>query len=200
MIQENAYLLKQNLHISAFIIYNKNFGKHTYDGDTQVGFDDIYDVASLTKILATLPLLMELEEQGVINLDTQLSQILPSYKNSNKAKITLKAMLSHYAKLKPWEPFYEHTLDSTTKRPSEKYYRTERSEKFNIEVAQNLYLRSDYQDSIQEIIKNSKLLTKTQYKYSDFPYYILKKYIEKYYDKPLDVLVEDHFYKPWLLV
>lgn len=177
------------------VIYNKNFGKHTYSGTQTVTFDDIYDVASLTKILATLPLLMELEEQGEVTLDTKLSQILPSYKNSNKANITLKAMLSHYARLKPWEAFYARTLDSTTKRPSEKYYRTERSEKFNIEVAKNLYLRSDYQDSIQKTIKDSELLSKLQYRYSDFPYYILKKYIENYYDRTLDFLVQEHFYK-----
>ncbi|MCP4054909.1 MAG: serine hydrolase, partial [Mesoflavibacter sp.] len=48
------------------VIYNKNFGKHTYEGDEQVKFNDIYDVASLTKIVATLPLLMELEEKGVV--------------------------------------------------------------------------------------------------------------------------------------
>ena len=177
------------------VFYSKNFGKPTYEGKELVTDDAIYDVASLTKILATLPLLMELEEKGVVSLDTKLSQMLPSYKKSNKANITLKSMLSHYARLKPWEPFYLHTLDGDTKLPSEKYYRKERSQKFNIEVANNLYLRSDYQDSIQKIIKDSKLLDKLAYKYSDLPYYILKKYIENYYDQTLDVLAEDHFYK-----
>src|SRR5690606_38117544 len=77
------------------VIYNKNFGKHTYDGKEKVEFDDIYDLASLTKILATLPLVMELEEQGQITLDTKLSEILPEYKNSNKKDVTIKSMLSH---------------------------------------------------------------------------------------------------------
>lgn len=177
------------------VIYNKNFGKHTYEGKESVEFDDIYDVASLTKILATLPLLMELEEKGEVTLDTKLSQILPSYKNSNKANITLKAMLSHYARLKPWEAFYARTLDPVTKRPSDTYYRKERSEKFNIEVDNELFLRSDYPDSIQKFIKDSDLLSTTKYRYSDFPYFILKKYIENYYDRTLDFLVDDHLYK-----
>ena len=177
------------------VIYNKNFGKHTYQGNEQVVFDDIYDVASLTKILATLPLLMELVEEGIVSLDTKLSQILPEYKGSNKENITLKSMLSHYARLRPWEPFYYHTLDTVTKHPSKKYYRNKQSAKFNIEVAKNLFLRTDYQDSIPEIIKNSELLDKLRYRYSDFPYYILKKFIEKHYDKPLDELVQDHFYQ-----
>ena len=177
------------------VIYNKNFGKHTYKGKEEVAFDDIYDVASLTKILATLPLLMELVEQGIVSLDDKLSKILPEYKNSNKANITIKSMLSHYARLRPWEPFYYKTLDSITKRPSEKYYRTERSDKFNVEVSKNLFLRSDYLDSIPKIIKDSELLDKLRYRYSDFPYYILKKFMEKHYDKTLDDIVQDHFYE-----
>ncbi len=178
------------------VIYNKNFGKHTYKGKEKVDFDDIYDVASLTKILATLPLLMELEEQGIVSLDDKLSKILPEYKNSNKKDITIKSMLSHYARLRPWEPFYYHTLDSVTKRPSNKYYRRTRSEKFNIEVSKNLFLRTDYKDSIPKIIKDSELLDRLRYRYSDFPYYILKKFIEEHYDKTLDEIVQDHIYQP----
>ncbi len=177
------------------VIYNKNFGKHTYGGKNNVSSDDIYDVASLTKILATLPLVMELEEQKIISLNTKLSTVLPEYKGSNKEDITIKKMLSHYAKLRPWEPFYYHTIDTITKKPSKKYYRSSKSDRFNIEVTKNMYLRSDYQDSIQKIIKDSELLDRLKYRYSDFPYYILKKFIESHYDKRLDQLVQDHFYQ-----
>lgn len=177
------------------VIYNKNFGKHTYNGKQQVRFSDMYDVASLTKILATLPLLMELEEQGIISLDSKLSQLLPEYNGSNKKDVTIKRMLSHYAKLRPWIPFYISTLDSITKKPNAKYYRRKSSTNFNIEVAKNLFLKSDYQDSIQKIIKESEMLNRLKYRYSDLPYYILKKFIENHYDQPLDKLVQQHFYK-----
>ena len=178
------------------VIYNKNFGTHVYGADSNpVVFDDIYDVASLTKILATLPLLMELEEKKVITLDTKLSTILPEYLNSNKKNITLKKMLSHNARLKPWIPFYYATLDSVTKHPASKYYQKEFSKKFSVKVANELYMREDYQDTIQKIIRETDLLKKERYRYSDLPYYILKKYIETYYDKGLDVLVQEHFYE-----
>ncbi len=177
------------------VIYNKNFGKHTYKGSEKVKFNDIYDVASLTKILATLPLLMELEEKRAFSLNTTLSQILPEYKGSNKEDVTIKRMLSHYAQFKPWIPFYYATLDSVTKQPLKKYYRKTPSKGFKIKVANNLYLRNDYKDSIQGIIKDSEMLSRLRYRYSDLPYYILKKYIETYYDKPLDELVQQHFYQ-----
>lgn len=178
------------------VIYNKNFGKHTYDKNSEnVKYNDIYDIASLTKIVATLPLLMELEEKGIVSLNTKLSTILPEYKESNKKDITIKKMLSHYAQLKPWIPFYYATLDSVTKKPSPEYYSKTKSKKFNVKVANNLYMRSDYQDSIPKLIKDTDLLRRLRYRYSDLPYYILKRYIEKHYDKPLNELVQDHFYK-----
>lgn len=178
------------------VIYNKNFGYHTYSKTNKVDFDDVYDVASLTKILATLPVLMELEEKGSISLDDKLKTLIPNYRGSNKENVTIKKMLSHYAQLKPWIPFYYATLDSVTKKPDAKYYRRKRNKSFNVEVTNTLFLRSDYQDSIQEIIKESELLSRLRYRYSDLPYYILKNYLEGFYDKPLSEITEDRFYKP----
>jgi len=178
------------------VVYNKNFGKHTYRGQDNVKFEDMYDVASLTKILATLPLLMELVEKNVVTLDTKLSKILPEFKNSNKKNITIKEMLSHYARLRPWIPFYIETLDSTTKKPDPKYYRRIPSLRYNIKVANDMYLRKDYPDSMMSILKETKLLSSKRYRYSDLPYYILKRFIEKHYNKPLDELVQEHFYQP----
>ncbi len=177
------------------VVYNKNFGYHTYEKKNKVDFDDVYDVASLTKILATLPVLMELEEKGVVSLDTELGEILPDFKSTNKKGISIKGMLSHYARLKPWIPFYVATMDSLTQQPDPKYYSLKKTGDFNVEVTNTLFMRSDYQDSIQKIIEESDLLSRLQYRYSDLPYYILKKYLEEYYSKPLSDIVQDHFYK-----
>ena len=178
------------------VIYDKTFGYHTYDKKVKVEEDHLYDVASLTKIVSTLPLLMELEEQNVVTLNSKLGQILPFYKNSNKSDITLKQMLSHYARLKPWVPFYAKTLDSITKKPDDKYYSSTPNHKFDVEVSNNLFMRHDYTDSINLIIKNSDLLNRLRYRYSDLPYYILKQFIESHYDQPLNSLAQQHLYQP----
>uniref|UniRef100_UPI00404B7661 glycoside hydrolase family 3 N-terminal domain-containing protein n=2 Tax=Gelidibacter sp. TaxID=2018083 RepID=UPI00404B7661 len=176
------------------VVYNKTFGKHTYDGKEIVKPDDLYDVASLTKILATLPLVMELEEDGILSLDSKLGQLLPDYKTSNKKDITVKQILSHTGRLKAWIPFYTATLDSA-KKPSAEFYRRKPSPRFSIKVAEDIYLRHDYPDTIQKIIRESDLLKSANYKYSDLAYFILKKFIETHYDKGLDALVQDHFYE-----
>ena len=177
------------------VIYENYFGYHTYKNTNKVKFDDLYDVASLTKILATLPLLMELVDAGVIGLQSTLGELLPAYQNTNKESITVQEMLSHFAQLKPWIPFYISTLDSITQKPNAKFYRKNKSNKFSIKVNERMYLRTDFRDSIQNRIIDSDLLEEKKYRYSDLPYYILKSILENHYDQSLDALVQQHFYK-----
>jgi beta-glucosidase-like glycosyl hydrolase/CubicO group peptidase (beta-lactamase class C family) len=176
------------------VIYSKSFGNQTDSDSLKVENSNLYDVASMTKILASLPLIMELQEKGTIQLESTLGSLLPKMKKTNKSKITVKEVLSHYGRLQAWIPFYVKTLDST-KHPSEEYYRSEPSRKFNIKVANNLYLRTDYKDSIIDIIAKTDLLDKPQYKYSDLSYFLFKDFIEKLYRKNLNELTQAHFYK-----
>jgi beta-N-acetylhexosaminidase len=109
--------------------------------------------------------------------------------------LTVKEVLSHNARLKAWIPFYVATLDTLTKKPSEEYYKNQKSKKFNIKIADKLYLRSDYKDSINLLVKNAEQRERIGYKYSDLTFFIFKEYIEKYYKKDLNKLTETHFYK-----
>ena len=177
------------------VIYDKSFGYHTYSKQQKVDAEDVYDVASLTKILVTLPLLMELVEHGSVNLDDRLGDLLPKYKKTNKSDITLKEMLSHFARLKPWIPFYKSTLDSVTNQPISKFFSSENSKQYPIQISKNLFLRKDFTDTIHQNIIESELLEEKKYRYSDLPYYFLKDFIESYYDLSLDAIIQQRFYK-----
>ncbi|MBQ4821384.1 serine hydrolase [Aquimarina sp. MMG016] len=177
------------------VIFNKNYGYHTYNKQRKVKGSDIYDLASLTKILATLPLTMELKDDGIISLDSRIGDILPYFKDSNKKDMTIRSMLSHYARLRAWIPFYLKTLDSVTSKPSKVYYRNKMSDEFNIEVTNSLYLRSDMKDSLMLRIKDSELRRRLSYKYSDLPYYFIKAFIEEHYGNTMDALIQQHFYR-----
>ena len=122
-------------------------------------------------MVSTLPEVMQLYDQKKVTLETKLGTMLPIFANSDKKDITFKELLSHYAKLQPWVPFYQATLDAN-KMPSEKYYRKSFSPEFSRQVAENLFLRSDYEDTIIKKIVDSKLLPKKEYKYSDFTFII----------------------------
>ena len=176
------------------VIYQKSFGNQTYDNGKSVQNSDLYDVASLTKMIATLPNVMQLYDKKKVNLETTLQDMLPLFRNSNKQNITFKELLSHYGGMQAWIPFYKATLDST-KIPLEKYYRKTYMEGFTKQVSENLFLRDDYQDSIMKQIIDSPLSLKKEYKYSDFTFIILKSYLEKSTGKTLDVLAGENFYK-----
>ncbi len=177
------------------VVYQKSFGHHTYDNIIPVKNSDIYDVASLTKILSTLPHVMQLYDKGQLKLDAKLGDLLPEFKNTDKKNIILKDMFLHQARFQPWMPFYQETLDST-KHPDSVYYRSYYSPEFPHQVAELLYLRKDYPDTIIKRIAESKLLPKKQYRYSDFTFILLKEYLERINGKPLDVLSDEVFYKP----
>lgn len=175
------------------VIYQKAFGKMTYDSDVKITNETIYDVASLTKIISTLPNVMQLYDKNKIQLDTKLSELLPVFANSDKKDILFKELLSHYARLQAWIPFYKETLDESN-TPSEKYYRKVADNQFTKKVADSIFIRSDYQDTIISKIVNSKLLEKKEYKYSDFTFIILKQFLEKATHLSLDKLSEINFY------
>ena len=175
------------------VIYQKAFGYHTYENKEKVENTDVYDIASLTKIISTLPNVMQLYDHNKVNLNTKLGEMLPIFKNSDKAAITFKNLLSHYAGFQAWIPFYKATLDSS-KIPLPKYYSKTSNELFSIKVADSLFLRKDYQDTIMKIIVDSKLSLKKEYKYSDFTFIILKEYLEKMTGKKLDELSTTNFY------
>lgn len=177
------------------VVYQKSFGTHDYTNPAKVANSDIYDIASLTKIVSTLPNVMQQYERRNVTLETTLGAMLPVFAHSDKANINFKDLLSHYAQLQAWIPFYESTLDKN-KRPSEKYYRKIADAQFSRQVADSLFIRNDYHDTIIKKIIDSKLLPKKEYKYSDFTFIILRDYLERMTGQRLDVLSEVQFFKP----
>lgn len=177
------------------VIYQKSFGNHTYESNEKVKNTDLYDIASLTKIVATLPNLMQEFDKGHLTLETKLRTMLPVAKHSNKANATVLDMLTHQARFQPWIPFYKATLDSLN-RPSTLFYRSVYSPEFPIHVAEKLYLRKDYNDTIVKTILESELLPKKQYKYSDFSFILFKEYLEYHNKKSLEDLALANFYEP----
>ncbi|AOW21920.1 glycoside hydrolase family 3 N-terminal domain-containing protein [Urechidicola croceus] len=178
------------------VIYQRNVGYHTDQKKRKVTNDDVYDLASMTKILASLPMIMHMEELDEFSLDSELGTMIPELRESNKDTLTVKEVLSHYGRLRAWIPFYIHTLDTVTLKPSKKYYRTKKSSEFGVKVAKDLFIRTDYsRDSIFKLIVDSEQRERPGYRYSDLSYYLFKKYIENHYRKSLDELTQQYFYK-----
>ena len=172
----------------AKIIHEKGYGNFRYSKSNKVTTETIYDLASLTKILVTTPILMNLVQEKKIKINNKIGSLISRYENSNKSKITIKELLSGYAGLVPWIPFYRETLDSDLK-PSKDLYAFKPKEGFNLKVAPNLYLKESYRDSIFEKIKTSPI-SDEKAQYSDLAFLILQEYIENEYQENLDQIIK----------
>ena len=104
------------------VVFQKAYGNFTYDSNTKVTNETLFDVASVSKIVGTLPNVMKLYDQNKINFNTTLAEMLPIFVNSDKKDIRFKELLTHSAGLVAWTPFYKATLDKNDK-PLAKYYK-----------------------------------------------------------------------------
>lgn len=181
--------------IEGKVIYRKSFGHHTYDSKIKVKNDDIYDIASITKVAATTLSLMHLDSQDSFSLNSTLSEYLPDLTQGTPyASMNIRAMMTHQAGLKPWIPFYVKTL--TNNKPSPYFYSTSKTDIYSKQVADDLWIRGDYTDVIYKRILETPLLTSRKYRYSDLGYYFLKKIIEHKTKMNLEDYVSKEFYAP----
>ncbi|MCB9045240.1 MAG: serine hydrolase [Chitinophagales bacterium] len=177
------------------VFYNRAFGYYDAYKSIKVDTNSIYDVASLTKVLATTLAVMELYDQGKLDLDKTLSYYLPWVKGTDKERLQIRDLLLHQAGLKSWIPFYTETLDSNGK-PDKAIYSNKADANFSVPVARDLYIRKDYRDTIWKTILTVPLENKGRYVYSDLDFYFLAAVVEKLTGKTLDAYVDEHFYQP----
>jgi CubicO group peptidase (beta-lactamase class C family) len=186
------------------IVYDRSFGYHTYRKEREVKKSDKYDLASVTKIMATTIAAMRLYEQGKIDIFKPVSHYVDGYiDTSDKADITIIEVLTHHAGLKAWIPFYRQTLDTLNNNlvvPSKKFYRKKKEGKFNVKVASKLYIDRSYADSMSSLIYGSPLRKNKDYRYSDLGLYMVRDVVDAVAGMPMDEYLQKEFYEPMGLV
>lgn len=90
------------------IIYSKAYGRYTYASDSKpVSIYTIYDLASLTKVVATTTAIMKLYEENKLSLDDKVVTYFPEFNNNGKEKITIRNLLLHNSGLQDLIRFYQ---------------------------------------------------------------------------------------------
>ncbi|MDP4283840.1 MAG: glycoside hydrolase family 3 N-terminal domain-containing protein [Bacteroidota bacterium] len=178
------------------VVFDKAFGKFNYDTPQPVTMNSIFDMASVTKVCATTLSVMKLYDEGKIKLNATLGTYLPWVRKSNKSKLIIRNILLHQAGLIAYIPFYKEVIDPLTGEPLPRIFSHYKNKKFSIRVAQNLYLRNDYRDSMYREILDSKLGRPNRYVYSDNDFILLGKIVETISGMTLDKYVNKYFYKP----
>lgn len=175
------------------VIYQQNFGYHTYAKKRPVETYDLYDLASITKVAATTLSLMYLTELGQFDLDLALSDYVPELQGTNLAGLKIRDVLTHTAGLTSWIPFYAATVQPDI---YDLYYCDYEDSTYCVPVARDVYMRGDYRDTIMAIIAHSELDDAGEYRYSDLGFYLFKQIIENAALAPIDEFTRELFYRP----
>lgn len=169
------------------VIFNKSYGYHTYNNTSPEKIDDIFDLASVTKVSATTMEVMRLYEQKKLNLDTAISTYIAKTRNTDKAEIKVKELMLHQAGFIPYIPFYNSIKPSDFSRDS--------TEDFNVKVADSFYMKKSYfKEVMWKQMLESPVKTRGQYVYSDLSMYFMKEIVETITQEPLEVYVKQNFY------
>ena len=180
------------------IVYERAFGHQEYNSKNKITTEHIYDLASITKVAATTLAIMKLQSEHKLDVEDRLDKYLPELRSTNKGGITIEQTMAHHGGFIGWIPFYKETIIGSYRspRPDPELYRNVQSGPFNIPVADNLYLKENYQDTIWRKIYDSELRSTRSYRYSDLGFYLLSKVVESVSGQSLDQYCETNFYKP----
>lgn len=195
-IEEGAFPGCQVLvSIKGNIVYEKSFGHHTYESDAlKVKNNDVYDIASITKIAGSTLIAMYLEHFNLFHVDKTLGKYIPELTQGTEYEnIVLREMMAHQAGLKSWIPFYIKTLKEGILNPE--VYRDTIDSLYAIPVAENIFIHKNYTQYMYDKILSNPLGAK-KYKYSDLCYYFTQKVFESILGEGQDVFLHRKIYEP----
>ena len=174
-------------------IFSKNYGSLTYDDlENKVTDYTLYDIASITKSVATTLAVMKLYDEKKIKLKDTVAKFLPYYSGSDKAKITVDELLTHTSGLPAFLSFSRDFANDSIRYI---WLNDIYTPVFNVKIADQLYLNEEYINVMRREIRDCKLKPK-KYLYSDLSFVILKEIVEQITQQKLEDYLSAHFYQP----
>ncbi|TZF85644.1 serine hydrolase (plasmid) [Pedobacter sp. BS3] len=171
------------------VIFNRAYGYQTYSPVRPVKITDLYDLASVTKVSATTPVVMQLTDSGKLSLDSTLKKYIALTRNTDKQDITVREVMLHQAGFTPYIPFYQYLTASD--------HSTDSSAAYPTKVSEHYFLRKNYfHDVMWPQMLHSKVTTRGKYVYSDLSMYFMQQVVEGITHTPLDQYALKQFYKP----
>ncbi|MCE4565843.1 serine hydrolase [Maribellus sp. CM-23] len=179
------------------IIFRKTYGFHTYHQRTPVSEDDLYDLASVTKISGALAAVLKLTDEGKINLDNKFSHDWPDWKkslfhSSDKEDLGWREILAHQAGLIPYLNYWTETVKDN--KLEDRWYSVQETNDYQLEVAPGLFLKNKFKKRIYKDIRKSKLNPPGKYVYSGLSFLIIPQITENLSGQTYAEFLDNNFY------
>ncbi|MEO9571171.1 MAG: serine hydrolase [Polaribacter sp.] len=178
------------------IIFDKAYGYHTYDSLQKVNLDDIYDLASVTKIIGPLPALMKLHSEGKLDLDNPFSDYWkPWKKRKDKKDLTIREVLAHQAGLNPYIVFLNEVYKKNGKL-KKRFIKKKASKRFKNEAYDSFFVKNRFKNKVFRQINRYKVSDIKKYKYSGLSFLIYPDLISQITKKRYTNYLQKNFYSP----
>ncbi len=172
------------------VFFFKSYGYHTYDSLRRVAVNDIYDLASVTKVTGATLAVMKLYDDGLIDLDDPIGKYID--KVGKMGKVSIRETLAHQAGLRPWIPYYQEV-----KKKDGRFKKNTvgpQSDSHNYALTDSLYLHKDFYRKIKKMISKSKVSDEKVYRYSGLFFYLVPELIERLTGQAYEKFLSDNFY------
>ncbi len=182
------------------VVFERSYGKLEYKASPAVNSETVYDLASITKVLATTQAVMFLESRGELDMKKSLEDYLPELKGTNKGKLVLSDVMAHEAGLVAFIPYYARTVEAGQWRGD--YYKPQASLGFSRPISNDMYGIDALRDSIWHWTIESKITpiprgaSKHKYVYSDLTMYLMQAVVERIVNQPMEAFLDQNFYAP----
>ncbi len=177
------------------VLLNKAYGYHTYDSLREVQHDDLFDLASVTKVMGAGLALMKLYEDSLIILDQPLSRYIKGLRFNKIGKITIREFLGHQSGLPAWIPYYQY-LQKKNGNYKNKSLSVKRKSGYSYEIKDNLYIYDQFDERIKKFIKKSKVDKNPSYRYSGLFFYLVPEMVRNLTGMGLREYLDASFYSP----
>ena len=178
------------------VIFHKAYGFHTYDKKQAVALNDLYDLASVTKITGPLPALMKLVDEGKLDLDKPFSNYWKPWRHrKDKKDLTLREILAHQAGLVPYIVFLNEVIKENGK-VKRRFVHESTNKRFQGQAYDRIYINDRFERKMNRIINRSEVSDDKKYLYSGLTFLIYPRLIEQITGTDYQTYLEENFYKP----
>jgi uncharacterized protein YbbC (DUF1343 family)/CubicO group peptidase (beta-lactamase class C family) len=105
------------------VVYRKAYGSRSLEPKEPMTEDTIFDMASLTKVIATTSCVMRLVQLGQVKLNDPVAKFIPEFAQNGKQDVTIRQLLTHYSGLRPdleLKPYWQGADEGYTRANAEK--------------------------------------------------------------------------------
>ena len=177
------------------VIFEQAYGFHTYDSLQAVHLTDLYDLASVTKIIGPLPAIMKLVEEGKLELDRPFSDYWRPWKRRrDKKNLTLREILAHQAGLEPYIVFLNKVMRK--QRLKRRFIHKYPSNRFHKQAYTSLYVKDRFNRKMYRTINRSEVSPEKKYRYSGLAFLLFPKIISDLTGVEYEKYLHDTFYQP----